>query len=158
MSKKEVSEDRVMKTLAERLKYALAQRHMSQTALARAVGVPAQTIQQLCSRGNKTVFGTEISRELNISPEWLTEGIGTMEVKTKSKLQTKIEELNDDDRAIITSLVDKLSNYTILQKIKALTEHDRTVILRLIEGFTQAHNKDYLNPASPKNQALIPAF
>jgi DNA-binding XRE family transcriptional regulator len=142
MSNKDVSEDRIMKTLAERLTYALARRGMRQTTLARAIGVPSQTIQQLTSKGKRTVFAVEIARELNISPDWLTDGIGTMEVKTKSKLQTKIEELNDDDRHIITSLVDKLSNYTILQKIKALTEHDRTVILRLIEGFTQARNKD----------------
>jgi transcriptional regulator with XRE-family HTH domain len=142
MSNKDVSEDRIMKTLAERLKYALARRGMRQTTLARAIGVPSQTIQQLTSKGKRTVFAVEIARELNISPDWLTDGIGTMEVKTKSKLQTKIEELNDDDRHIITSLVDKLSNYTILQKIKALTEHDRTVILRLIEGFTQARNKN----------------
>jgi transcriptional regulator with XRE-family HTH domain len=142
MSKKEVSEDRVMKTLAERLTYALDRRGMSQTALAKAIGVKPQTIQQLTAKGIRTVFGVEIARELNISPDWLTDGVGTMDVKTKSKLQTKIEELNDDDRAIITNLVDKFSNYSILQKIKALTEHDRTVILRLIEGFTQAHNKD----------------
>jgi DNA-binding XRE family transcriptional regulator len=142
MSNKDVSEDRIMKTLAERLTYALARRGMRQTTLARAIGVPSQTIQQLTSKGKRTVFAVEIARELNISPDWLTDGIGTMEVKTKSKLQTKIEELNDDDRHIITSLVDKLSNYTILQKIKALTEHDRTVILRLIEGFTQARNKN----------------
>ncbi len=142
MSNKDVSEDRIMKTLAERLTYALARRGMRQTTLARAIGVPSQTIQQLTSKGKRTVFAVEIARELNISPDWLTDGIGTMEVKTKSKLQTKIEELNEDDRHIITSLVDKLSNYSILQKIKALTEHDRTVILRLIEGFTQARNKD----------------
>ncbi len=69
-----------MKTYAERLTYAMDVRGTTQSILARAVGVKPQSIQYLCTQGNNSVHTVKIARALQISPDWLEDGTGDMEL------------------------------------------------------------------------------
>lgn len=69
-----------MKEYSDRLKYALAIRELSQSDLARAVGVKPQAIQYLCEKGKRSVHSVKISEVLKINARWLTDGIGDMEL------------------------------------------------------------------------------
>lgn len=66
-----------MDTLAERLKTTLKDRRVSQTALAKALGVNPQQIQAVCSgKIQRPSNIVDIARHLSVSPFWLQEGRG----------------------------------------------------------------------------------
>lgn len=70
-----------MSTLTERLRIAFADSGKNQADLARAVGVTEGAVTQWLGGGIKTLRAgnaLKLSRALNVSPEWLTEGRGPM--------------------------------------------------------------------------------
>lgn len=74
-------------TLADRLKFALARKGISQSELARRIGIKPQAIQYLCSgRGHKSGYIAEIARELEIRPHWLATGQGPMEAEPGERI------------------------------------------------------------------------
>jgi len=72
-----------MQTFAKRLRAARTAAHLSQSELARRVGVRPQSIQALeagTARGTQHIL--EIAREVNVRPDWLRSGMGPMTVGT----------------------------------------------------------------------------
>lgn len=67
-----------VKHFHERLEYALKLRGVSQSELARRVGVRAQAIQYLASKGKASTHAGAIASALRVSPTWLTHGRGPM--------------------------------------------------------------------------------
>lgn len=67
-----------MKEYSDRLTYALEKREITQSELARKIGVKPQAIQYLCQKGKRSVHTNKICEILHINPAWLTEGIGEM--------------------------------------------------------------------------------
>lgn len=68
-----------MDTLSERLNYALEATGISQSKLARRIGVKPQAIQAICSgRVRKSGYTAQMANVLGVSPEWLANGIGPM--------------------------------------------------------------------------------
>jgi len=86
-----------MNTYAKRLIHAIKLRNTSQSELARAVGVKPQSIQYLCKEGTKSTHSVKIAEILKINPQWLTDGIGLIEINTsisdiKSGYHANVEE------------------------------------------------------------------
>jgi len=77
--KKVCDNKKMINKYSERLNYALEKREMSQSELARRVGVKPQAIQYLCREGTKSVHSVKIAEILNINAKWLTDGVGDME-------------------------------------------------------------------------------
>lgn len=66
-------------SLSSRLVYALNRMKISQSELARLIGVKPQIIQYLCtSNANKSKFAFEIAIALGVNPNWLIAGRGPM--------------------------------------------------------------------------------
>jgi transcriptional regulator with XRE-family HTH domain len=72
--------NRVIKeTLSDRIKRALERLSITQTELARKIGVKQQIIQYLCNSKTKTsIFTYKIADALKINPLWLATGVGYM--------------------------------------------------------------------------------
>ena len=71
--------DHSLKTLSDRLNYALRRLNISQTKLAKGINVKPQNIQFLCSsQTEKSKFTSEIAKFLGINFEWLATGKGSM--------------------------------------------------------------------------------
>jgi SOS-response transcriptional repressor LexA len=78
-----------MSDLGNRLKQALASRGITQSKLAKEIGVSQQSIQYLSSgKARKSGHTASIARALNISVDWLEKGIGQMEVDIDNALPT----------------------------------------------------------------------
>ena len=72
--------DNPLKTLSDRLRYALQRRDVRKADLARKIAVKHQVIQYLCSRNVKhSKFAYHIAEALNINPDWLIAGEGPFE-------------------------------------------------------------------------------
>ena len=70
-----------MDTLAKRLRYAREQANLSQSALARSVGVKPQAIQSIeAGRVHRPRALLEIADVLGVSPMWLSSGEGSVEM------------------------------------------------------------------------------
>lgn len=70
----------MMSTLAKRLRYAREQANLSQSALARQVGIKPQAIQFMeAGQVRRPRNLLEIAQVLSVSPEWLLLGKGRME-------------------------------------------------------------------------------
>lgn len=70
-----------MKTFAERLNAAMNMASLSQAQLAERVGISQPAVQKMASgktTGSRKMV--EIARALNVRPEWLSAGIGSMKV------------------------------------------------------------------------------
>ena len=68
-----------METYADRLKHAIGLSGMTQSELARRVGIHAQAVQYVCSgRGQRAGYTVEFARALGVSAEWLATGEGPM--------------------------------------------------------------------------------
>ena len=68
-----------MRTYAERLNHAMELNGVSQSELARRVGIKAQAVQYICSgRGRRSSYTAEFARELGVNAEWLATGKGPM--------------------------------------------------------------------------------
>ena len=64
-------------TLGGRLSQVLHEQGLSQSELARRVGVKPQSIQHLCQKKTKrSAYVAEIAEALNVCPFWLATGIG----------------------------------------------------------------------------------
>ena len=74
-----ICDNKAMKNYSDRLKYALMRNGMTQSELARLVGVKPQAIQYLCEKGKRSVHSVKISEILKITPSWLTDGTGDIE-------------------------------------------------------------------------------
>lgn len=73
-----------MKTFAERLSAAMSSAGLSQAQLAEMVGISQPAIQKMTSgktTGSRKMV--ELSRALNVSPEWLSSGLGPMRSDVK---------------------------------------------------------------------------
>ncbi|EKN4720290.1 TPA: XRE family transcriptional regulator [Yersinia enterocolitica] len=72
-------------TLAQRLKVAMKESGLTQAALAEKAGVSQAAIQKITSgKSQSTTKLLEISRALQVRPEWLGEGILPMKESTKT--------------------------------------------------------------------------
>lgn len=68
-----------MDTFGQRLRSALHERNVSQSQLARMLGVQPQAVQYLCSdKAQRSRYTSEIASVLGISADWLATGRGTM--------------------------------------------------------------------------------
>lgn len=70
-----------MKTLAERLAYAMQRKGMSQGALSKATGIAQPTIWRLVNgkaKGSTKI--NDIARSLDVSPDWLSDGLGSLDL------------------------------------------------------------------------------
>ncbi|MGZ8164103.1 MAG: XRE family transcriptional regulator [Methylobacter sp.] len=65
---------------------------MSQSELARAVGVKPQAIQYLCEQGKRSVHSVRIAEVLKINAKWLTTGIGDIDEITNIVEKNNIDE------------------------------------------------------------------
>lgn len=80
-------------TLSERLSYALHVLKISQTELARRVGVKQPTIQYLCSNNaKKSAYTFQIAQALGISDTWLATGKGGMSFRSSASLDSSAEQ------------------------------------------------------------------
>ncbi len=71
-----------METLGERLKEARRRAGLSQSALARRIGVTPQSIQAIeCGRVLGSRHAVAMARVLEVSPDWLSNGYGPMQVE-----------------------------------------------------------------------------
>jgi SOS-response transcriptional repressor LexA len=80
-------------SLSSRLAYALERLRISQSELARRVGVKPQIIQYLCTgNATKSKFAYEIASALEINPDWLIAGKGPMlfSLPLETSLQPKV--------------------------------------------------------------------
>lgn len=83
-----------MNTLAERLKTTLKEQKVSQSALAKWLGVKPQQIQAVCS--GKILRPTnivEMAQYLNVSPFWLQTGKGPKDLKQNAVMMAEIQRL-----------------------------------------------------------------
>ena len=104
--------DKIMKTLAERLKYAmeiLPPKKIKGVDLARAVGVRPPSVSDWLSGKSKTMEGENLLKAakcLNVNPNWLASGIGTPQpIEASNSLSTSNErKLNQEIENIANSL------------------------------------------------------
>lgn len=97
------SQDKIMKTLAERLKYAmeiLPSKKIKGVDLARAVGVKPPSVSDWLSGKSKTMEGENLlkaSKFLGVNASWLATGNGAIQDKNNQKNEEEINNivLND---------------------------------------------------------------
>jgi transcriptional regulator with XRE-family HTH domain len=137
---KNICNNEIMKEYSDRLKYALDFREISQSDLARAVGVKSQAIQYLCDKGKRSVHSVKIAKILRINAEWLTEGIGVMAVED-DKFTKQLQESNVKYApGTVHSLTISSDQPPKIKKAawKALSPETRS----LVENFVDTLNKD----------------
>lgn len=104
-----------METFGDRLKAALKKANMTQQQLADKLGVTQQSIQYACSpKGKGSKHALEISRILRVKPDWLSYGVGSLQISASDQVDL--------------ALSDKLDNYekSILKSVSApLIEWDQ---------------------------------
>ncbi|WP_273839974.1 XRE family transcriptional regulator [Providencia rettgeri] len=82
-------------TLAQRLKSARQDTGLTQSGLAKAVGVSQAAIQKIeTGKASKSTKLIEIAKVLGVSPEWLSNGDGE-QVNQKAEVSVKIELANN---------------------------------------------------------------
>jgi len=86
-------------TYAKRLNWAMSNAAISQSELARAIGVKPQAIQYLCQKGTKSTHTTKIAKALGVSADWLDTGKGSPEPKPSEKSEIVLGQFDvwDDD-------------------------------------------------------------
>ena len=154
------------KTLSSRLLYAMRQLNISQSELARRVGIKQQVIQYLCtSNASKSKFSHDIASALGINLSWLISGEGVMQESTLESdmtidKQTKIPLLPWDkvfnwslDKSKCINDVKKWVNTSISlgENSYALCVHDTSMSPRFEIGATLIvdpcilpHHKDFV--------------
>lgn len=69
-----------MKNLSERLQYALFHKKITQTEAAKRCGISQQSINYIIKNNiERSKLAHQIAAGLNVNPEWLINGIGSME-------------------------------------------------------------------------------
>lgn len=82
-----------LKTLSDRLAYALDKLNISQAELARKINVKRQAIQYLCTSGmEKSKFAFDIAEALNINVDWLASGKGEMVITESSEQRLLLQQ------------------------------------------------------------------
>ena len=77
-----------MKTFGDRLKAALKNADMTQQQLADKLGVTQQSIQYACSpKGKGSKHALEISRILQVKPDWLSYGVSSTNPQTSGNIE-----------------------------------------------------------------------
>lgn len=113
-----------MKTLSKRLLYALERANMSQSELARVVGIKPQSVQYLCSNnsgGTRSRFITEIAITLGVRPEWLLageepmEGTGLEEL-IRTPLEDRLAELPSAAKQLVETIMDLSESGTLTEE------------------------------------------
>jgi len=129
-----------LKTYAERLRYALAVRGMDQTELGQKIGTKPQTVQRLCANGVRSVFTVNIAKALNISAEWLADGVGDFELPVKNEFLDEMSDKDLIDRQLIELMVDRMVNKRdreLIDRVNRLSEKDRETIEMKVDNFIQ---------------------
>lgn len=106
---------------------------MSQSELARVVGIKPQSVQYLCtskSDGTRSRFITEIAITLGVRPEWLLAGEEPMEGTgleglTRTPMEDRLAELPSAARELVETIMDLSEN-------GALTEEAASGLLALL--------------------------
>lgn len=109
-----------MKTVSERLKYALLVRDVSQSELARRIGVTRGAISNLLnnvSRGLSAENALKISEALGVDPYWLIFGKGDGPVSTR-----EINEQQLTPREEAKAIINNISNSNIDMAVKVLKQ------------------------------------
>lgn len=71
-----------LQTFSQRLNYAMSYKQVSQSALARTIGVKPQSVQYLCNNNAKSSRLTpQIAEALDVNLEWLALGVGKVWVE-----------------------------------------------------------------------------
>ncbi|HGW6388018.1 TPA: helix-turn-helix domain-containing protein, partial [Escherichia coli] len=81
MSKSQMS---MLRTLADRLNFAMYEMGMSQAQLAKAANMAQPTIWRIASgnaRGTTKIV--DLANALGVTPEWLSSGVGSMRAENK---------------------------------------------------------------------------
>ena len=74
-----------LKTLGERLNYAMKERGIGQRDLAIHSGISQANISKICTeKSKKTTFISELSVALGVNPHWLASGVGDIWVEEKA--------------------------------------------------------------------------
>lgn len=101
---------------SDRLVFAMSFRSMTQSNLARLIGYPPQTIQRICA--NKKTKGSihtaSIAKALNISIDWLAEGLGNITSQVDSIKTNRIDEVNESP--LILNLIKITGRITMCEK------------------------------------------
>jgi len=98
-----------MDTYADRLKRAMKARGIDQSTLARQVGVKQQSIQYLCRKGTQSVHSVKIAEILEISPSWLTDGAGDMDMSNESIFIDRYKRLSHDQKKMFELILDQIN-------------------------------------------------
>ncbi|MCX8049215.1 MAG: helix-turn-helix domain-containing protein [Methylohalobius sp.] len=108
-----------LKTLADRIQYGLAINHLSQSELARRVGLTPQAIQHLCSgKAQTTRYAAQIAHALGVRTDWLLTGQGPITSPTPPSPQSSLEKLintlhsaalSQEDIQLLTHLAQRLA-------------------------------------------------
>lgn len=107
-----------------RLRYALNVRGMSQSELARRLGLKQQAVQYLCSdQAQRSRYTYEIARELAVSAEWLATGAGHMD-QPEGQITVK------DEGADIAELRDAGRHVEAMRKLNAMHEESAAFTTR----------------------------
>lgn len=107
-----------MNTFTERLKTAMAARKISQSELARRLGVTRGAVHLWCNSTTKELSAPnalKIAKVLQINPYWLVFGEGSMEPLLEAKLESKalqlvdaINRLDDSDQELAIRLLNQI--------------------------------------------------
>lgn len=123
-----------MNTLRERLVFALEHSGMSQSELARVVGIKPQSVQYLCSGGSdgtRSRYIMEIAVALNVRPEWLLTGEPPMENDGAIGLaQSPVEDRLASSPKAVQHLVETVLE---MSETGALTEEAAAALLKFLE-------------------------
>lgn len=156
-----------MKTLAERMAWARAQKQLSQSELAKLAGVSQSTIGNLESGLRQSARRiANIADALSVSAMWLAEGIGEIRrTPTTSQNSDIFSERLDQARSdAITTGNPEFKRISLLEKNQTNLVHIKKVKLRLSAGLTGfMADPDFedggtitLDPAWVLGQGLIP--
>lgn len=83
-----------MSTLSERVLAALAAANMDQSELARRIGTSSVAVNNWCTGSTKSIKGENLLKAasaLRVRPEWLSTGVGSMEVSISEVLGPSIQ-------------------------------------------------------------------
>ena len=97
----EVSTPKQLKTLSDRLRYALERKHLRKSDLARELGVKHQVIQYLCENNAKhSKFSYQLADILGINPSWLISGHGPFEIIEHNQTASRAIPILNKDQII----------------------------------------------------------
>ena len=128
-----------MNTFKDRLIEAMKAADLDQSALAKKVGISPQSIQYLCKSGSSSRHLTEIAIALNVNPEWLATGMGSMAARESDAPPiidiAEWQALNPKVRSFIEDTLDKF-------KTNQITLNDVTFLHLMADKFSASNRGD----------------